>query len=289
MPAEVEAPSSERGFFSEQDHCKRKSNANLVNTGANATPEQCLEDSVVGNPQFVKPEEVKWSGVMDEIDRLAQENKGKVPVQELLNYLRDEGQVKFEEVTLGGVSKLRTQDEIDQLERQARRTGRWDEYEQAVLEFEDQQLGSDANLTGNQTKHAQYQLDGGTNYREVVLTTAPKKDQPKVVPHPDKNLGGFALQYSDGSYAGGDRPYQWSTKLAATEGVQKYKDEYGDIGFTSSHFPDIPNYIAHMRVNERTDVEGNPGLFVEEFQSDRHQKGREQGYGTQFAVVDLDH
>jgi hypothetical protein len=126
--------------------------------------------AVVGNPQFVKPEEVKWSGVMDEIDRLAQENKGKVPVQELLNYLRDEGQVKFEEVTLGGVSKLRTQDEIDQLERQARRTGRWDEYEQAVLEFEDQQLGSDANLTGNQTKHAQYQLDGGTNYREVVLS-----------------------------------------------------------------------------------------------------------------------
>ena len=285
---EVEAPSGERGFKS-----KLQTEIQSKFKGANATPEQLK--AVVGNPQFVKPEEVKWSGVMDEIDRLAQENKGKVPVQALVNYLRDEGQVKFEEVTLGSTGNnaekiaekygIRIDAEYGETAFYKENDGLLDE-----LEFDElpEELRNELNkvIPKSTAKFAGYQLPGGENYREVVLTTAPKKDQPKVVPHPDKNLGGFALQYSDGSYAGGDRPYQWRTKLAATEGVQKYKDEYGDIGFTSSHFPDVPNYIAHMRVNERTDVEGNEGIFVEEFQSDRHQKGREQGYGTQFAVVE---
>jgi hypothetical protein len=322
MPAEVEAPSGERGFKSKlQTEIQRKF------TGANATPEQLK--AVVGNPQFVKPEEVKWSGVMDEIDRLAQENKGKVPVQELLNYLRDEGQVKFEEVTLGGVSKLRTQDEIDQLERQARRTGRWDEYEQAVLEFEDQQLGSDANLTGNQTKHAQYQLDGGTNYREVVLS----------MPDLKKELTELESEYQkirSGSL--GTITSEMSNRLTQINVRRNQLESEISNTYTSDHFPDVPNYIAHMRVNERetlksirsiSEIEnsilktvpsaksaqslgsGAPisalnkglitqeeadayaeyrgytgfgkshkeeGLFIEEFQSDRHQAGREKGY-----------
>jgi hypothetical protein len=48
--------------------------------------------------------------------------------------------------------------------------------------------------------------------------------------------------------------------------------------YTSPHFPDIPNYVAHMRTNERTLDDGSEGLFVEEFQSDRHQAGRKKGY-----------
>ena len=33
-----------------------------------------------------------------------------------------------------------------------------------------------------------------------------------------------------------------------------------------------------MRLNSRTDVTGEPGLFIEEIQSDRHQEGRKKGY-----------
>jgi hypothetical protein len=51
--------------------------------------------------------------------------------------------------------------------------------------------------------------------------------------------------------------------------------------YTSKHF-DTPNYVAHMRLNERTDAAGKPGLFLEEIQSDRHQAGREQGYREPF-------
>lgn len=254
MPATIEAPSGERGFKSKlQTEIQRKF------TGANATPEQLK--SVLGNPQNVKPEEVKWSGVMDEIDRLAQENKGKVPVQALVNYLRDEGQVKFEEVTLGGVDRMtapRSAErlrqvlisngynpaEADRVVQAASRkenayTGRNGGIIDLVQEVISDYRGLEEEQNGT-TKYAQYQLPGGENYREVVLSM------------PSKSRNAFKGDF----------------EILNTP-VNK---------FTSSHFPDIPNYIAHMRVNERTDAEGNEGLFVEEFQSDRHQQGREKGY-----------
>ena len=51
--------------------------------------------------------------------------------------------------------------------------------------------------------------------------------------------------------------------------------------YTSTHF-DTPNYVAHMRLNDRVDAKGKAGLFVEELQSDRHQQGREHGYKEPF-------
>jgi hypothetical protein len=224
----------------------------------------------------IKEEELKWSGVLGEIDRLAAENSGKVPKDKVMDYLRNEGAVKFEEVTLGGATKTWTQSEIDALERQAQRTRNFDAYEQAVLEFEDQQLGSDANLTGNQTKHAQYQLDGGTNYREVVLS----------MPDLKKELTELESEYQkirSGSL--GTITSEMSNRLTQINVRRNQLESEISNTYTSSHFPDVPNYIAHMRLNERTDAEGNDGLFVEEFQADRHQAGRRQGYGETFAVM----
>ena len=42
-----------------------------------------------------------------------------------------------------------------------------------------------------------------------------------------------------------------------------------------------PNILAHVRFNERTDQSGDKVLFVEEVQSDWHQKGRTGGYQTE--------
>ena len=47
--------------------------------------------------------------------------------------------------------------------------------------------------------------------------------------------------------------------------------------FESSHW-DEKNVVAHARVDDRNNVEGKPGLFVEEVQSDWHQEGRKKGY-----------
>mgnify|MGYP003651113918 CR=1 FL=1 len=47
--------------------------------------------------------------------------------------------------------------------------------------------------------------------------------------------------------------------------------------FTRGHF-DEPNVLAHFRLNDRTGPNGERILFIEEIQSDWHQKGRNQGY-----------
>lgn len=47
--------------------------------------------------------------------------------------------------------------------------------------------------------------------------------------------------------------------------------------FRSTHFSE-PNILAHVRFNERTDANGSKTLFIEEIQSDWHQKGRDRGY-----------
>ncbi|MBL0255828.1 MAG: hypothetical protein IPQ27_13150, partial [Chitinophagaceae bacterium] len=49
--------------------------------------------------------------------------------------------------------------------------------------------------------------------------------------------------------------------------------------FKSSHF-DEPNILVHLRMNTRTDSEGNKVLFLEEVQSDWGQKGKKEGFGN---------
>ena len=54
-----------------------------------------------------------------------------------------------------------------------------------------------------------------------------------------------------------------------------------DMEYTSDHFPDIKNYVAHFRVNVRVDDTGKRILFIEEVQSDLHQAGRKEGYAVE--------
>jgi len=204
----------QQGFYSKLEEVV---NAKLPKV---ASPQQVLASVDPAKGSGVKPEELKWTGFTQAVERIAKENGGKVPKEKLVEHLKNEGRVRFKEVTSGIQGKSITQEEVDRLERRAQRTqsnADWRAYEDAVLRFESQELGTEA-------QYSKYQLPGGENYREVVLT-------------------------SDTA-----APY------------------------TSSHFQDIPNYVAHMRVNERTAEIGKPGLFIEEIQSDRHQQAREQGY-----------
>jgi hypothetical protein len=170
----------------------------------------------------VKPDEVKWSNLEGFL-----EGKKSVTKAEVLDYLRNEGSVKFEERTLAG----------------------------------EDEFGMEAIALPNATKYSEYTLPNGENYREVVLTL------PDKVTKPQFTIGGKVFN-----------------KLSD---AQDYMREYGGVirarganlnSYTSSHFPDIPNYVAHMRLNERKDASGADGLFIEELQSDRHQQGREKGY-----------
>ena len=255
-------PTSERGFYSGlQQTIDQKVQ------GKFASPDQIK--AIVSNPQNVKAEELKWSGVLNEIDRLATENQGKVPKDKVMDYLRNEGAVKFEEVTLGENTEV---DKIAQkygIEIQK-------EYEETTfidkdgdeVDFEDLPKELQGALNKNiPPKYEKYQLPGGENYREVVMAM------------PEKNRGIAESDIEDQAKVDAGRQWESWTPQERSQAMDEVRSRFNRAGeYTSSHFPDIPNYVAHMRLNERTDAEGNEGLFMEELQSDRHQAGREKGY-----------
>jgi hypothetical protein len=119
-------------------------------------------------------------------------------------------------------------------------------------------------------KFSQYQTPGGKNYREILLTLPVK---------PLSKYDALELKY--------EKKYgkDWNSKINDDERQEFFKLNWAkesklstrkDI-FKSSHW-DEPNVLAHVRMNDRVDADGKKVLFIEEVQSDWHQKGRERGY-----------
>jgi hypothetical protein len=119
-----------------------------------------------------------------------------------------------------------------------------------------------------------------------------------VEQHPE---GDFYVVDRNGDITG-ERFHEYNDALAASQklGAQWGRDElnlpdwdknYREIlltnpwnkspsgkDFKQGHYPDTPNLLAHLRVNDRTSAEGKPALFVEEVQSDWGQTGRKKGF-----------
>jgi len=117
------------------------------------------------------------------------------------------------------------------------------------------------------TKYQDYQLPGGENYRELLMTL------------PDKQKRLYKWEYFDPKT---QQSKQFKTeaeaKAAAPEGAIVNQKEVAELNpsYKSSHW-DEPNILAHIRMNDRT-VDGAKTLHVEEIQSDWHQAGRKHGY-----------
>jgi len=129
------------------------------------------------------------------------------------------------------------------------------------------------------TKYDKYQLPGGENYREILLTLP-------TVGEDVQKLNQISMQLHGKPYTDlmADTSEMAKMRLAVK---REYKSQFGESGqnaqdrgmFKSSHF-DEPNILAHMRVNDRIDADGKKMLLIEEVQSDWHQAGREKGYNT---------
>jgi hypothetical protein len=266
----------------------------------------------------VKPDELKWSNLDGFL-----EGKKSVTKEEVLDYLKNEGAVKFEEVRLGArpdevlsdadkerlaylekenaktplgaiddrlgsgtfqelmrLQNIRDkstadtlyakQEEFERQARQAQRVGNqtranalWKEANHMTARAEALEINN-AGIE-NRPIYGQYTLPNSENYREVVLTMPPKNP----IGLAELSHSMFGKDYAD-----------LTNEQAESVMRQREKNQVSNPAtYTSSHFREIPNYVAHMRLDERPDSEGRNGLFIEEIQSDRHQAGREQGYG----------
>lgn len=152
------------------------------------------------------------------------------------------------------------------------------------------------------TKFQQYVLPGGTEYRELLLTL-PVKPARGWQDHRDAIIKALENQtaYKGNVAVGADEVRRYllgktdvdmnaveaARKAVGQKGFDAYQAALTDPSnkrvvsesFKSGHF-DQPNILAHVRFNTRTDADGKKVLFLEEIQSDWHQKGREKGYAT---------
>ena len=120
-----------------------------------------------------------------------------------------------------------------------------------------------------ETKYHEYQLPGGENYREILLKTPSKKqhleEAIRELEHSMENPGNDPRELRE-----------MQKELDKLKFDYKYAEENA---YEGSHW-DEPNVIAHMRLQDRVDSEGNKILYVDEMQSDWHQEGRRAGYKT---------
>jgi hypothetical protein len=155
---------------------------------------------------------------------------------------------------------------------------------------------NEINKTITPTKYDRYQLPGGDNYREILLTT-PVKGKAE--------LDAAQIAAGDLRRQTADLMEQWKSASELNPGdpsvvalyqrvadsrrlrdqaetkAQELKNQIGSQTYQSSHFNE-PNVLAHMRVNDRIDADGKKMLLIEEVQSDWHQAGREKGYGPKY-------
>ena len=165
--------------------------------------------------------------------------------------------------------------------------------------------------TGSRTKYSSYTLAGEKkNYTELLLTLPQKAGT--APPLLDKLPEGYEIGTDSskretgglyhvlppgqvharpfaGSHPTEKQAHDAALKVLNSNRYYEWEAENERNKFTTSHF-DEPNIVAHVRFDERTDADGKPILFVEEVQSDWHQKGKKVGYrdsspGTNHALA----
>ena len=158
-------------------------------------------------------------------------------------------------------------------------------------------------------RFSNYTVPHGDNYQEILLTVPQKKltDLPagySVVELGDlykneKLRGKYQVADSTGGMVGGgstlpkEGPFFDSPSEAKEHAIRvinsgewlRPDSELSGLAFTDSHHSDIPNVLVHIRTKDRFDHKGRKILFVEEIQSDWHQKGRKEGYARKVFKV----
>jgi hypothetical protein len=261
MIEKPQAPVSLIGFYSAAEQ------AALSLPRKSGTGDAFLNDLMKG--QDVKKDELSWMGLDDYL-----KGKPNVTRQEVQDYIAG-NRVDVQEVSYGNIDFTKLPD--TQLQNEYARVRGYqpvDTYGNPMSREEIVSELSGAPAT-DLTRYSGYQLPGGENYREILLTLPvdARATYNKIAKEE------FSNAYADLT------PGQQAQVQGMARG--RAQENYGgESVYTSSHF-DQPNILAHMRVNDRIDADGKKMLLIEEVQSDWHQAGREKGYIGNYAKGDV--
>lgn len=254
----VKAPPSGSVFYSQLQSIIEQKMPN----SAPVAMVRALIDPAKGN---VKAEEVEWSGINEFL-----EGKERASKAELLDFLK-ENQVQVKEVVKGDIPEAEAAGK-----KLAEKDGNnWESLSNADRgRYIRRAAGvSISDRIEGETKFSNYQLPGGENYREVLLTLP--------VPEGKANIEDWHRKIHGTEFSAQSPERQ---RIARQQYERMKMPDMDKVNFHSSHF-DEPNILAHVRMNDRyTSADGTSYtppkkiLFLEEIQSDWHQKGRDIGY-----------
>jgi N12 class adenine-specific DNA methylase len=261
-----------------------------------ASPNQWI--GMLKNTPGVKAEEMQWLN----LEEWLRDHKGPVTKAELADYVRAH-QVEVREVRKGELEQ--TPEYLaykQQLERRGYRVEGENVYQGNRLIEGASDAGGDRHLVQNfydvadaparrsETKFGQYQLPGGENYRELLLTLPSKEVPVSIKGWKVRDLGddasgewrGLEIVDPEGKVRGTSRDQIHNED----EILYNFAVNQQGADYRTSHW-DEPNVLAHARFNDRV-IDGKKTLFLEEIQSDWHQKGRERGYQGQYKGRSID-
>jgi hypothetical protein len=218
-----------------------------------------------------KQAELEWMGWDDQFPDV----RKTITKQEIQEWI-DQNKVEVEEVEKGERKLEWIENEDGDLRYgnfflRKRSNGKWAVHEEGrgyhgdfgILETA-KELAESGSEQYSDTKHSQYQLPGGSNYKELLLTM-PGKPQFEI--KEDKSIFGNKVYSIFNETTGVAKGGTFTTRGEAEYALRSYNELEAPENFQSPHFEE-PNILAHIRFNERTDSEGNKVLFLEEIQSD---------------------
>lgn len=212
-------------------------------------------EGIINNLSGVKKEEIEVSGIKDWL----KEQKGPVTKAEIQEFLRA-NQLQIKEVTLQ--EKHTAQDVLNAIQK----TDDLEERNQIA-----DRMGVE-NASIQPTKFSKYQIPGGKNYKELLLTLPTQRTDLTFAQYVKK----YYERFPDSDTPTNELKSHYENGVTVPEKGQLTSKTAPSV-FRSSHW-DEPNVLAHVRTNDRELANGETALHIEELQSDWHQKGRKSGY-----------
>ena len=232
----------------------------------------------------VKPNEMKRSGIVPFIDSM-QAERGFVTKDDVKQFLKDSYAAKFETQTMKDGEKYTV----------TYSDGNYDVFSSKEEAEKAKERGIENHIEFLQDNNFyKVGLDENENwviydeYGDKVNFLNPVKGElSQVISQPDeyynsKKEAENALNEVHGAIA------EDNVKISESEDGQTQYSQYTlpggknyeetvlrmpGVDYTSSHFQNVPNYVAHMRTADH-----GTGRLIEELQSDAHQKARDVGY-----------
>ncbi|MFA5154642.1 MAG: hypothetical protein WC554_19005, partial [Clostridia bacterium] len=242
----------------------------------------------------VKPAEMKWMGVEQWLKDNSKD--GVIDKQKFADFLKD-NQIEIKEVTKGDSTPVEglwfvsegdvepyTDQEIDGTnniaveaetkeqaleiaDRYDRNNGNFDEPDVVYINT------SELPFSVSPTKFYQWQLAGGENYREMLLTLPTDKKLYTYLVKLNRETHEYEVIRNDGKVMNAFNDINEAGEFS--ESLENSESDKG--AYRSTHWEE-PNVLAHVRMNDRVDATGKKVLFLEEVQSDWHQEGKKVGY-----------